>query len=279
MKKAFIVDSTLAANQVLLDQYNIIIQPLYAIINDKSRKDLLEVTPDEFYQELDQGVIGSTSQPSAGDFLETYEKLKTEGYTDVFVFTLSKKLSGTHQSATTASEMIEGIAVHVIDTNTASAIVTAAVIDIIEFAKTTDDVNAIIAFGTEKLARIDVFFYVASLDALKRGGRLSAAKALIGSLMQIKPILILKNGVIDIVGKERTLKKALRKITELVGQQQIEKVVLLETTRDDIRKEVEAEFTKRYPDVPYSVEKLSPVLGVHLGSEACAIGVIYKEEK
>ncbi|MGL5042183.1 MAG: DegV family protein [Culicoidibacterales bacterium] len=274
---AYLVDSTLAKDMIEMEQRGIFVQPLYVIIDEVAQKDIIEISAKEFYDQLDAGAMGSTSQPSAGDFLATYEQIKEAGFDTIIVFTVAEKLSGTRQSAQTAAGLIKGITIHVVNTNTSSAIGTAVVEDVMNFAKQTPEVEQIVKYANQRVKDIEVFIYVANLEGLKRGGRLSPAKALIGSLMQIKPIMMLKDGEIDIVGKERTLKKAIRKITELVGTKTMEQVIILKTTHEALSEEVIKEFEQRYPKTPYTIQTLSPVIGVHLGSEACAIAVLYKK--
>ncbi|TLG72715.1 DegV family protein [Culicoidibacter larvae] len=278
MKKfAYIMDSTLAVSPDQFADLNVTVQPLYVIVNNQPSKDLYEISATEFYSALEEGLLASTSQPSAGEFLETYERLKADGYTDIFVFTIAGKLSGTNQSAQSAQSMIDGINIHVIDTNTTTAIGSLVVKDVIAFAESNQDPQAVIDYAHDAFDRVEILVYVDNLDALKRGGRISAAQAAIGGLLQIKPLLSVNNGVIEVATKERTFKKAIRKVVELSEKRPIEKVVLLHSSKDDLLQAIEASFKEVYPDITYEVADLSPVVGVHIGPHACGLGILYKK--
>lgn len=278
MKKfAYIMDSTLATKSDMFADLNVTVQPLYVIVNNQPSKDLYETTAAEFYSALNEGLLASTSQPSAGEFLETYERLKADGFTDIFVFTISSKLSGTNQAAQSAKTMIDDIDIHIIDTGTATAIGAVGAKEVIEFAETNQDPQAVIDFANELFERVEILLYVDNLDALKRGGRISATQAAIGGLLQIKPLLSVNDGVIEVVTKERTLKKAIRKVVELSEKRAVEKVVLLHSSNDDLLSAIEASFKEIYPDIAYEVADLSPVVGVHIGPHACGLGILYKK--
>lgn len=271
------MDSTLATKSDMFADLNVTVQPLYVIVNNQPSKDLYETTAAEFYSALNEGLLASTSQPSAGEFLETYERLKADGFTDIFVFTISSKLSGTNQAAQSAKTMIDDIDIHIIDTGTATAIGAVGAKEVIEFAETNQDPQAVIDFANELFERVEILLYVDNLDALKRGGRISATQAAIGGLLQIKPLLSVNDGVIEVVTKERTLKKAIRKVVELSEKRAVEKVVLLHSSNDDLLSAIEASFKEIYPDIAYEVADLSPVVGVHIGPHACGLGILYKK--
>ncbi|WP_171014978.1 DegV family protein [Culicoidibacter larvae] len=280
MKKfAYIFDSTIRIDQADIDAYNIFIQPLYVIIDGKPYRDTIDITAEDFYQKLKDGAEPTTSQPSAGDFVETYEKIKAQGYTDVLVFTISAKLSGTAQAAKSAESLTDGLTVHIFDTGTTSYLAGLCAFDVVKFAETTDDLDAIHAFADDIFGRIDIRFYVDSLEALKRGGRISSFQAAIGSLLQIKPMIRLVDGELDNYSKERTSKKAVKAVMEdmrSVGP--FEKVILLHSTDPGIIEALTTAFEAAYPGVEYQLAPLCTVIGVHTGPYVGALAVVTKDK-
>lgn len=279
MRSAFLVDSTLTINKEKLEQReDFFFIPLSVIIDGKILKDMVDISVEEFYNELRAGKEPTTSQVSMGEFLGKFEAIRDMGYTDLFVFTINSKMSGTMQSAIIASEMVEGLAVHVIETGTVTAIGEAVAVEVAKFAKKAQTAAEIIAFAEDLFSRVEIFVYVDNLEALKKGGRISAAKALIGSMLQIRPILGIKDGVIDVIGKERTFKKAINAVFAFSEKRKIQKAVLLHTSLPELLAVFENHFKEKYPNVEYDISDLSPVIGVHIGPEAGAVAVIWEKE-
>ncbi|MGL5041556.1 MAG: DegV family protein [Culicoidibacterales bacterium] len=277
MKKiAFLVDSTLAISQKAIEEHkDFFFIPLYVILNGKPLKDMVDISADEFYQAMRDGHTATTSQVSAGEFLQKYEEIKALGYTDIFVFTLTSKMSGTMHSATVAGQMIENCDVHVIETAIVTAVGSIAVYEVAKFAANNSDINAIKKFSDNIFSRLEILVYIDNLDTLKKGGRISATKAVIGNMLQIKPLLTIKDGVIDVIGKERTFKKALKSLVVFAQARTMERAIILHSSRPELRDAFIALFEENFPDIPYEVSDLSPVVGVHAGPEAAAIGVIW----
>lgn len=276
-KKAFVIDSTLATTLEDMESNDIYVQPLHVIFNEQPLRDLYDIRTEDFYQKLKDGLQATTSQPAAGEFLATFEKLKNMGYDEVFVFTISQTFSGTYQSAVAAGELIEGLNVYVIDSVSTTSIVLEVVYETRNFARTTDDVDAILAFAQKRLEAIEIYLYVHSLDALKKGGRLNAAQAIIGNMLQIKPILGVIQGEITVLAKERTLKKGFKKLVSYIDPNRLAKVKILHTHHKELAETLKNELQEVYPDILFEEGILCPVIGVHTGEEACGIALIYND--
>ena len=283
MKRAFVMDSTLAISTEAAAQDGIEIVPLNLVVNNETFKDLLEIAPDTFYVQMAEGAETSTSQPSPAAFLETYEKFASEGAEEIFVFTLSSVLSGTYQSATMAAEMFEGTAaIHVIDTLSASAMLHVVIRNVMAMADASAE--EILAYVDSALKRMEFNAYLGDFTYLKKGGRLSASQAMIGTLLKINLIFNLEGGGVNVFAKERKASNAIKRIMKEISEKKaagktLEKVVFLETNLQEFRKKLSDAFAENFPEDVATAETfiLSPVLGSHTGPEAAAVVLLWNE--
>jgi DegV family protein with EDD domain len=172
---------------------NFRIVPLYVRFGDESFRDYVDIEPDEFYARLQTAVeLPTTSQPTPGDFLAVYEELA--GYDRVLSLQISSTLSGTFGSAQTAAEQLGRDRVRVIDTRTVSAslaLLALAVQRRLERGTSDEEIDALVArYGREHR----LLFTVNTLEYLAKGGRIGRAAAWAGNLLNVKPILTIRDG-------------------------------------------------------------------------------------
>ena len=181
--------------------------PLYVRFGDETYRDYVELAPDAFFEKLRSSpVLPATSQPTPQDFVTTYESLA--GYERIYSLHVSSKVSGTFQSAELAAAEIGGDRVRVIDTMTASlAIAMLAHAIQRRLARGTTDVE-LAALVERFQGHHGIVFTVDTLEYLQRGGRIGRAQALAGSLLNIRPILSLADGVVVPVARVRGRQKA-----------------------------------------------------------------------
>jgi fatty acid kinase fatty acid binding subunit len=194
---AIVLDSTADFPQAPDRFPNWRVVPLYVRFGSESFKDYVELAPEAFYARLRTAEqLPTTSQPTPGDFLETYGAL--DGYERVYSLHISGDLSGTFGSATTAAQEVGGNKVRTIDTGTASAAVAMLGLAIqrrLESGTTDDEVDALV----ERYARESgLLFTVDTLEFLRRGGRIGRAKAWAGELLNVKPILTIDREVLPL---------------------------------------------------------------------------------
>lgn len=186
---------------------NFRIVPLYVRFGTESFKDYVEIGPDEFYARLQSTPeLPTTSQPTPGDFVAAYEGLA--GYERILVLPIASSLSGTFQSARTAAELEGSGRVRVLDTRTASAaiaILAMAVQRRLERGTTDEEVDALVERYTREAG---LLFTVSTLEYLARGGRIGKAAAFAGNLLNVKPILAIKDGEVVPVKRVRGNRKA-----------------------------------------------------------------------
>jgi DegV family protein with EDD domain len=168
--------------------------PLYVRFGDESFRDYVDLGPDEFYTRLQTvAELPTTSQPTPGDFLATYEELAPD-YERILSLQIASSLSGTYGSAATAAGMLEGDKVRVIDTRTVSASLSLLALGIqrrLERGTTDEEVDEFVArYGREH----KLLFTVNTLEYLAKGGRIGRAAAFAGNLLHVKPILTIRDG-------------------------------------------------------------------------------------
>ena len=171
--------------------------PLYVLFGDESYRDYVELAPEEFYARLRTSeALPTTSQPTPGDFLETYEELG--GYERIYSLHLSSVLSGTYQSATTAAGTLGDDKVRVVDSETASAAIAMLGLAIqrrLDRGTSDDELDALIQRFKDEAHLI---FTVDTLEFLRRGGRIGRASAWAGQLLHVKPILTIEREVVPL---------------------------------------------------------------------------------
>lgn len=173
---------------------NFRVVPLYVLFGSESLKDYVDITPERFYERLQSAPeLPTTSQPTPGDFLATYEELAPH-YEHIRVLTLSSKLSGTYGSAVAAAGMLGGDKVRVIDSGTVSASVALLAIGVqqrLEAGTTDEEIDAFVARYQRDH---HLLFTVNTLEYLAKGGRIGRAAAFAGNLLNVKPILAIRDG-------------------------------------------------------------------------------------
>jgi DegV family protein with EDD domain len=184
------------------------IVPLYVRFGETSYKDYVELGPEEFYEKLQASpVVPTTSQPTPGDFLAVYEELAPH-YERILSLQISSTLSGTFASAESAAEMLGGNAAHVIDSGSvacALALLALAVQRRLERGTTDAEIDVLVArFRAEHR----LLFTVDTLEYLAKGGRIGRASALAGTLLNVKPILTIRDGEVVPLKKVRGQQKA-----------------------------------------------------------------------
>lgn len=215
MKIKVVTDSTWDLDSYYQIKYDIDVVPLYIKIKDKIYKDLVDIKKDEFYklmQNLKEPV--STSQPTPNDFLTTYKKY-IKDYDYILSIHISSKLSGTVNSALSAKNEIDDINKIVIyDSSYVSGALGLMVTEAAIQKDLGKDINFILKYLYQLKKIIKSIFILDNLEVLNRGGRIGKAKYLIGSLLNYKPILTIKNGDIEPImgGKLKTNEQIIKKL-------------------------------------------------------------------
>ncbi len=205
---AIVLDSTSDFPDAHERYANMRVVPLYVLFGEESFRDHVDMPAEVFYERLaTEAQLPTTAQPTPQDFLDAYEELA--GYERIWSLQLTSKLSGTFQSASLAAAEVAGGRVRVVDTETASlacAMLALAIQRRLERGTTDEEIEALV----ERFkADCGVVFTVATLAYLQKGGRIGRAQAMAGTLLNVKPILSIADGVVTPVTKVRGRQKAL----------------------------------------------------------------------
>jgi DegV family protein with EDD domain len=200
-------------------QYGILVVPLYVHFGTETFRDGVDIQLPEFLSRLQSfPQLPTTSQPSAGDFLEVYKSLTADG-SEVISIHLSAKLSGTVASACAAQEMLPGAHIHVVDSRFISAPQAMMVVEAARMAAAGQSTEAILARLDQFIAGSHIYFVVDTLEYLQKGGRIGKAAALLGTALQMKPILMLQDGIVEAKERIRTKNKAILRLKELAVEE------------------------------------------------------------
>jgi len=211
---AVVLDSTADLPEAPERYPNFRVVPLYVLFGEESFKDYVEITPERFYERL-QTVAQppTTSQPTPGDFLATFEELAPH-YERIIALTISSTLSGTYGSAQTAAEMLGGDKVRVIDSGTVSASLGLLAIGVqhrLERGTTDEEIDAFVEYYQREH---HLLFTVNTLEYLAKGGRIGRAAAFAGNLLNVKPILAIRDGEVIPLKRVRGNHKAFAEFRE-----------------------------------------------------------------
>jgi DegV family protein with EDD domain len=265
---ALVTDSTADLSPAQAKQLKVTIRPLNVIFGDKLYLDGVDIHPDKFYPMLAESKqLPTTSQPSPGEFIELYEKLFAEGYDSIVSVHISAGLSGTHQSAIQAAEHLKRD-IRVVDSRSISlgtAVQVMAASEAIAAGKGADEVVKAIDISR---ANHEVVFTLNTLEYLAKGGRIGKAKSLLGSLLNIKPIIRVDDGIYIDAGKARSQKQALEQIASLFQDlskgRKAKRACVGVGAADEAGQCLRAKLQQIF-GVEVSVSHVGPVVGVHTG--------------
>jgi DegV family protein with EDD domain len=263
-----VTDSGADIPEEVCDDLGIIVVPLTVSFGVDTYRDGVDLTSDEFYRRLiDDAAMPTTSQPSVGNFVEVYDGLKGSA-TEVLSIHVSSKLSGTVNAATQATSQADlGSGIHIFDSKQVSMGFGFSVIAAAEAAKQGASLAEATAAAQSVLDRTSVFVLFDTLKYLEKGGRMGKASALLGTVLQIKPILTLDDGVIAIQQKIRTFRKGIQGMIQLVdGCGSLESAAVLYTTDPSAAVNFADGLKGKLPggSAPWTV-RLSPAIGTHGG--------------
>jgi len=267
---AMVSDSTAGLPPDYVERHAISIVPLYIKMGDNLLREGIEINPLEFYEKLPHtNPLPTTSQPSVGDFMQVYQAAINRGASSIISVHLSAGISGTINSATLAAQQFPGIPIEIIDTRCASAshyFTVQAGVSALEAGASLADAAARMRQVIEQQRTI---FAVDTLEYLYKGGRIGGAAALLGSLLQMKPLLKFTDGKIDALERVRSSGKALVRMIEVlaewVGTSEPQRVMVMEANCRE-RAEQTLEMLKSKLNIAYSeIMLLTPVLGAHAG--------------
>jgi DegV family protein with EDD domain len=265
-----VTDSTAYLPEEFVTKHDITVVPLYVHFGTEALKEGVELSNEVFYRRLKEAPeLPSTSQPSPGEFHRVFAPLIDAGH-EILVLTISSKLSGTWNSAMAAKEMLPDAPITVIDSLSTSVglhLMIDAALEAAAAGATTQEI-------VEQIERIkqemEIFFVVDTLEYLAKGGRIGNAQAFLGTMLKVKPILVLQEGAIEPLEKVRSKRKATARMLELVeeyidGQGSAARLAITNALVPDEAELLGQELTRRLGCAQPLVGDLGPVVGTHTG--------------
>lgn len=270
---AIVTDSTCDIPAQLAKSRGITIVPLTLNFEGRALLDGVEIRPSEFYRKLPNATTHpTTSQPSAGRFAETYSALLANHSAVVSVH-ISEKLSGTYASALQAAEMTDRERVVVVDSRLVSMSLGLVTLAASELAAKDLEATAIVDKVMSMRESVHTYFSVATLEFLRRGGRIGHASALLGSVLQVKPVLCIKDGVVMPLERVRTFDRALGRIVDLARQVDRGHGLCIIVGHADAEADAERVARDLEPIADtLMIQPLGPVVGAHAGPGVVGLG-------
>lgn len=261
-----VTDSASDLSQDLVDALGIEIVPLTIRFGDEEFVDREELTADAFWDRLRASdALPETSAPSAGAFEACYRDLIARGATGIICINLSSRLSATMQAAQVAAASIgDECPVRVIDSLTVSMGLGALCLTAARRAADGDPLDRIVDEVISRRDRTRLFGALDTLEYLKKGGRVGNARALLGSMLSIKPVVEVRDGVVEEAGKVRTRSKSLRVLAEKVAAQPIDTLAVLHGQADDLEELLDL-LAPIKPRDEIVTGIVGPVIGTHAG--------------
>jgi DegV family protein with EDD domain len=273
-----VTDSTAYLPAELVRQHGIEVVPLHVVVAGQVRVEGQDVSPDDVAAALREYTVVTTSRTNPSVFLEPYERLAAEGATAIVSVHLSSQMSGTFDAATLAAGEAP-VPVEVIDSRTIGMAMGFAAIEGAQRAADGADCEAVAAAVRGRLGPSSVTFYVHTLEHLRRGGRIGAASALLGSALAIKPILAVRDGRIVPLEKVRTSARAIARLVAIAVEQAEASGVAVDLAvhhldAGDRAETVAAQLRDRVRGArSVMVVELGAVVGAHVGPGTVAVAV------
>jgi DegV family protein with EDD domain len=277
---AIVTDSTADLPRPLVEQYNIRVAPQILIMGDRTWRDGVDIDPPTFYDLLQTSPhFPSTSQPSVADFHSMLVELSQEAEGVVAVL-VSDELSGTLHSARMARETLPDLPLEIVDSRSASMQLGLIVLAAARAAATGADLKTVADTARALVNRVKVYFVVDTLEFLHRGGRIGGAARLVGSALNLKPVLEIADGIVTPITRVRTKRKALDRVFDLLQVQlppagRIHMSVLHVAAPEEAA-DFGARLKARFQPVEMVEAECGPVIGTHAGPGT--VGVAFYAE-
>jgi len=271
-----ICDSTGDIPEEIRKQYDITIVPLNVLFGTVSYRDGVDLAPAQFYKMLvESKVHPTTSQATPGIFAEAYQKLAKQT-DEIMVLTISGAISGTYESAVQAKQLVDSsLKIEVIDTGWTCAGLLLPTLKAARAAEKGMKLAEITKMIKDILPKIRVYMIFDTLEYLRKGGRIGLAKAWLGGMLKLNPVLTLKDGLIHPVTQARGRAKAVETLIDLMKKTgNPEEVVLEDASTPDELEDLAKRIGAVFPNAKIIRSKVGPAIGVHAGPSVMVAGAI-----
>ena len=275
MTVRIVTDSSADLPQNLIDQHQITVLPCYVVVDDQTYKDGIEIQADAFYARLQaEGRTPTTSQPTVADFQALYRDLVSQGH-QVISIHVSAKLSGTLNSAEQAkASLVDSSQVEIIDSKLASIALGLAVLDAASILETGAEFHQAADKIRQGLDRHHGLFALDTLEYLHKGGRIGKARAFMGSVLSVKPILRIQDGEAHPVERPRNRDRAIRRLVELAQDlAPVQRLAVIYSTDPERMATLKQDLTGLLPADQIIEARFGSTLGTYIGPDALGLAI------
>ena len=265
-----VTDSTADLPPAWREKYGIEVVPLKVIFGNESFRDGVDLTNDEFFERLDASQqLPTTSAPSPGDFAQVYERLSKESE-GVISIHLGSNLSATCEAARLGAESVAGFPVHVIDSRST----TMPMAFLCRVAAESPDLETAVGRCQERVDKLGILALLDTMRFIQMGGRINKLQYLLGSMLDVKPLLKLDHGEIKSLDRTRTRAKAIPgMIARLKAEAPLESLAVVHAAVPEDAEKLRGQVSEAMPGIEIEVSQIGAVLGTHTGPRA--LGLVY----
>lgn len=277
-KIAILVDSCVDVPSPIVKENNMYVIPLRILYKDREYIDGVDITAEEVYSGL-ATEIPSTSLPSGNDINDIFTQIKQDGYEKVLAFCLSSGLSGTYNAIRLQAESFEGLEIVVVDTKNIAIGAGLNAIQAAEYLKEGMDWDTLVKTSLNNIGDSKIFFSVATLEYLQKGGRIGLVSSIIGSSINLKPIISCNEDgiyytVAKVLGRKRSIRKMIDLALDFAKDADNYNVSVVHGGAEDEANEIKEMIMPLLPNCKLLTEgQISPVLGVHTGPGTVGIAI------
>ncbi len=279
MRVAIVTDTACDLSEERARTTGVTLVPLLVRFGDVEQKAVAELSVPAFYTRLlaPGAPYPSTAACSPGDFVTAFQRCRDDGADEIVCLTVGSRLSATHKAALVARDTLGGSAVHVVDTQTVTLCQGLLVLLAAEAAAAGEPAAAIAALVEARRDDARLFVMIDTLDYLRRGGRISAAQAAIGSVLSVKPIITIAEGVVETIDKPRTAGRARARLLELVAGEHVERMAIAHAMAPGIEAfRVDAIAAAGIPGATVFTELIGPSVAPHAGPGAYGAAILVR---
>jgi DegV family protein with EDD domain len=267
-KVAVVTDGACSLAPARGEQLGVHIAPVYITFEEETFRAGIDLDDEGFYRLLRASKkLPTTAQPTVADFLKLYEKIAEEAE-EIVTIVISHHMSATLQSAEMAKEQFDKVPVHIIDSESVSLGLGMMAIAAARAAEEGLDARAVLDLVENIKQKINVIFTVNTLEYLHKGGRIGGGTAFLGAALDIRPILYIKDGRIEPLERQRTRKRSISRMVEIMEQKVGKKPVHVAILHGNVPEEshqLEQTIRSKFDCVEILNSDMGPVIGVHAG--------------
>jgi len=276
MTVKIVTDSVADLPSQVVKELDITVVPILIRWGEELYRDGIDLTAEQFYERLKRSKIPpSTSVPSPGTFAEAYDKLAEEA-NEILAIIVTSRLTGTYNVALQSIGLMKSkCRVEVIDSKCATMAEGFIVMKAAQAAQAGASLDEVMEVTRKTIPRVDFLSTFDTLEYLKRGGRIGKAQAFLGSILKVNPLITLRDGVVEPVGRTRSRAKAIDRLCEFaMSYSHIEEIAIEEATTPDEAEMIAERLSAKFPKERIYRSKPSPVIGAHTGPGFLLVAVL-----